>query len=154
MQNRDKDIGCLNGLITTTIDSVDGYREAATDASNASFRTIFLDRANERQGVVSELQTEVRNLGGSPDDSGSALAGAHRMFLNLREAIAGGDDKAIIAEVERGEDHIKAKYEAALTDADLSPETVSTIQRCYRSVKEGHDQMRDLKHGMSTEATM
>jgi uncharacterized protein (TIGR02284 family) len=153
MQNANEDISCLNGLITTTIDSVDGYREAAKDASNPTFRTIFIDRANERDGIVSELQAEVRALGGNPDDSGSALAGAHRMFLNLREAIAGGDDKAVIAEVERGEDHIKAKYEAALTDADLSPNTVSTIQRCYQSVKEGHDQMRDLKHGVSTEST-
>lgn len=155
MQNTDNDISRLNGLITTTIDSVEGYREAAKDASSDTFRTIFLDRATERDGVVSELQAEVRTLGGTPDDNGSALAGAHRVFVNLREAIAGGDDKAIIAEVERGEDHIKAKYEAALTDADLSPNTMSTIQRCYQSVKEGHDQMRDLKHGVSTtEAAM
>ncbi len=154
MQNTDNDISCLNGLITTTIDSVEGYREAAKDASSSTFRTIFLDRANERDGVVSELQAEVRTLGGSPGDNGSALGGVHRMFVNLREAMAGGDDKAIISEVERGEDHIKEKYEAALTDADLSPDTVSTIQRCYQSVREGHDQMRDLKHGVTTEAAM
>ena len=154
MKDTDNDISRLNGLITTTIDSVDGYREAASDASSSTFRSIFMDRANERDGVVSELQAEVRNLGGTPDDSGSALAGAHRMFTNLREAIAGGDDKAIIAEVERGEDHIKAKYEAALADSDLSPNTVTLVQRCYQSVKEGHDQMRDLKHGVSAEANM
>ena len=154
MKDTDNDISRLNGLITTTIDSVDGYREAASDASSSTFRSIFMDRANERDGVVSELQAEVRNLGGTPDDSGSALAGAHRMFTNLREAIAGGDDKAIIAEVERGEDHIKAKYGAALADPDLSPNSVALVQRCYQSVKEGHDQMRDLKHGVSAEANM
>ena len=153
MQNTDHDISCLNGLIMTTIDSVEGYREAATDASSQTFRKIFMDRANERDGVVSELQAEVRTLGGSPDDSGSVLASAHRVFVNLRDMVAGGDDKAVIAEVERGEDHIKAKYEAALADADLSPNTVSLIQRSYKSVKQGHDQMRDLKNGMSAEAT-
>lgn len=154
MQNNDNDISRLNSLITTTIDSVDGYREAASDASSSTFRSIFLDRANERDSVVNELQAEVRNLGGTPDDSGSVLAGAHRVFVNLRDVIAGGDDKAVITEVERGEDHIKAKYEAALADGDLSPNTITIIQHCYQSVKEGHDQMRDLKHGVSAEATM
>ena len=149
MQNTENDISRLNGLITTTIDSVEGYREAAKDASSETFRTIFLERATERDRVVSDLQAEVRTLGGTPDDSGSALAGAHRVFVNLRDAVTGGDDKAVIAEVERGEDHIKAKYEAALTDSDLSPKTQSVIQRSYQSVKEGHDQMRDLKHGVS-----
>ena len=149
MHNKDHDIDALNGLITTTIDSVDGYREAATDASNESFRKMFMDRANERDDVVDQLQAEVSRLGGEPSDSGSALAGAHRMFVNLRDALTGGDDKAIIAEVERGEDHIKAKYEAAMADTDLSPDAMAVIRTCYQSVKSGHDQMRDLKHGMA-----
>ncbi len=149
MHNKEHDIDTLNGLITTTIDSVAGYREAAKDASENTFRTLFTDRANERDGVVNTLQAEVRALGGEPNTDGSALAGAHRMFVNLREALTGGDDKAIIAEVERGEDHIKAKYEAALADRDVSADAVATIQRCYQSVKAGHDQMRDLKHGVA-----
>jgi uncharacterized protein (TIGR02284 family) len=149
MHNTEHDIDTLNGLITVTIDSVDGYREAAKDASNETFRTLFKDRANERDDVVDSLQAEVRALGGEANDDGSALAGAHRMFVNLREALTGGDDKAIIAEVERGEDHIKAKYEAALADTDISPDAAAAIRRCYQSVKEGHDQMRDLKHGVA-----
>ena len=85
---------------------------------------------------------------------GSSEFLAEKAFRDLREAIAGGDDTAIIAEVERGEDHIKAKYGAALADPDLSPNSVALVQRCYQSVKEGHDQMRDLKHGVSVETNM
>jgi uncharacterized protein (TIGR02284 family) len=67
----------------------------------------------------------------------------------LRDAVTGTDDKAVVAEVERGEDHIKAKFESALEDANLGTETRAVISQCYDSVKSGHDQMRDLKHGMS-----
>lgn len=143
------DVKVINALISTTIDSVEGYRAAADDAANEQFRSIFTSRADEREEVVRELQEHVRELGGKPEDDGSALAGAHRFMMNVRDALTGRDDDAVIAEVERGEDHIKNKYEAALSDADLAPQCRDIVQRCIRSVKEGRDQMRDLKHGVS-----
>lgn len=148
MEARNHDIETVNDLIKTTIDSVDGYRSAAEDANSNQFQAIFFERASERQHVAEELRQHVRSLGGDPQDDGSVLAGAHRAFMNLRDAVTGLDDQAVIAEVERGEDHIKAKFETALEDSNLGTETRSLISQCYDSVKSGHDQMRDLKHGM------
>jgi hypothetical protein len=54
------DISVLNGLIETTIDSVDGYRRSAQEATNSRFSSEFLNRANEREQVVSQLRDEVR----------------------------------------------------------------------------------------------
>ena len=149
MTTIEHDVKVLNGLIATTIDSVDAYRAAAADAETDRFKSIFINRANEREDLVLEFQTRVRELGGEPGDDGSLLAGAQRFFMSLREAVASSSEDAIIAEVERAEDHIKAKYEKALTDADLTSETRNVIQQCFASVKDGHDQMRDLKHGIA-----
>lgn len=152
MANTDYDTRTLNSLIATVIDSIDGYTEAAKDAESGRFGEMFADRARERRQVATQLQTEVTRLGGNPEDDGSALAGAHRAFLNLKSAVTGKDDKAIIDEVERGEDHIKAKFEDALADNELSPATRSAIQTAYGSVRQGHDQIRDLKHAMERSA--
>lgn len=148
MADHDHDISTLNGLIETTLDSVDGYSEAAKDADNARFVGLFNDRAGERRHVATALQQQVRALGGTPEDDGTILAGAHRVFLDLKAKVTGRDDKAIVNEVERGEDHIKAKFEKALADGDLSVATKQAIQDAYTSVKQGHDQMRDIKHSM------
>ncbi len=148
MADRDYDIKTLNSLIATTLDSVDGYTEAAKDIENQRYGTMFVARAKERRQVVSDLQGEVRRLGGNPEDDGTVLAGAHRMFLDLKATVTGQDDKAIINEVERGEDHIKAKFDDAVVDNDLSPETRDVIQKANQSVQQGHDQMRDLKHAL------
>ncbi len=148
MADRDNDISVLNSLIATTLDSVDGYTEAAGDIENPRYGSVFSDRARERREVVSDLQAEVRRLGGDPEDDGTVLAGAHRMFLDLKAKVTGQDDKAIIDEVERGEDHIKAKFDDALAKEDLSPEVRAAIAKANQSVQEGHDQMRDLKHSM------
>jgi uncharacterized protein (TIGR02284 family) len=148
MSNNSHDISTLNSLIATTIDSVDGYTEAAKDSDNSRFSAMFTSRAGERRQVATKLQQEVSRLGGNPEDDGTVLAGAHRVFLNLKSAVTGKDDKAIVNEVEAGEDHIKAKFEDALEDAELSPQVKAVIRECYGSVKEGHDEMRDLKHSM------
>lgn len=142
------DISTLNSLIATTLDSVDGYSEAAKDSENSRFTSLFTSRAAERRQVVTRLQQEVRTLGGNPEDDGTILAGAHRVFLNLKATLTGQDDKAIINEVEAGEDHIKAKFEDAIADRNLTLAVRTVIEQAYVSVKEGHDQMRDLKHSM------
>ncbi len=141
------DIKVLNTLIETTLDSVDGYTEAAKDASNPGYKTLFQQRAAERRQIVNELQGTVRSLGGQPEDDGSVLASAHRVFVNLRDSLNKGDT-GVIAEVERGEDFIKAKYEEALEDDDLSGSVLDAVTQAYGSVKSGHDQMRDLKHSI------
>lgn len=142
------DVGVLNGLIKTTIDSVNGYRAAAEAKESSQFVAMFFDRANEREDVAERLQQAVTGMGGNPEDDGSLLASAHRTFMDLKETVMGNDEQAVVSEVERGEDVIKAKYESALEDTALSPSTRSLIADCYTSVKQGHDQMRDLKHSL------
>ena len=138
----------INSLIATTLDSADGYRKAAEKADSERYRSLFLEFAGERERVVRDLQAEVRSMGGNPEDDGSILAAAHRAFLSLRYAVTGQDDTAIINEVERGEDYLKEKFEAALNATDVAPETRTIIERAYQSVRQGHDQISSLKHGL------
>lgn len=147
MSDTKHDISVLNSLIATTLDSVDGYTEAAKDADNGRFGAMFTARAGERRQVAQSLQSVVASLGGDPEDDGTILAKAHRIFTGLRNSISGGDT-AVVDEVERGEDHIKAKFEEAMQDRELAQPTRTAIERAYASVRSGHDQMRDLKHGL------
>ena len=142
------DISVLNSLIKITLDSRKGFRDAAEDAENTQFAEMFSEFAQGRGRVASRLQDEVRRLGGNPEDDTSFLAAAHRTFMNLREAITGRDDRAIVNEVERGEDYIKAKYEEALRDDSLAPGTRAIIAEAFESVRAGHDRASALKHSL------
>ena len=139
----------LNSLIATTLDSADGYRKAAEKADSERYRTMFTDFAAERESIVRDLQAEVRALGGNPEDDGTILAAAHRAFLSLRDAVTGRDDTAIVNEVERGEDHIKAKYDTVLKEGKLIGSADAAVHRAYASVKAGHDRMSQLKHSLA-----
>ncbi len=146
--SNDHDIKTLNGLIETTLDSADGYNAAAGDAKSEQLVSLFRARATERRQAASKLQQSVRSLGGEPEDEGTVLASAHRMFVNLRASVTSNDNTAVVDEVERGEDHIKAKFESAMKDTDVSPTIMSLITDVYTSVRAGHDQMRDIKKSM------
>ena len=143
-------ITALNSLITTVIDSINGYEDSATNVDNQRLSEIFRERANERQQVVEDLRAEVRRLGGEPEEGGSFLGKAHQRFEDLKAAITGRDEKAIINEVERGEDYLKAEFEAAIESDELAGESRAAVERAYQSVRSGHDQISQLKHGLET----
>ncbi len=145
--NREHDISVINTLITTTIDSANGFERSAENVQGGQFEQMFREFAQERRQLVGRLQEHVRQMGGTPNDDGSLKADLHRRFEDLRSALGGGD-KAIIAEVERGEDYIKNKYETALNDDRLSPECRAIIQEGYQSVRAGHDRASQLKHSL------
>ncbi len=112
------------------------------------FVQMFREFAGERRKVVGRLQEYVRQLGGTPNDDGSLKGDLHRRWEDLRDAISGGGDKEVIEEVERGEDYLKGKYDTALADDQLSPQTLAVIREAYQSVRAGHDRASALKHSM------
>lgn len=147
-----RDADTLNSLITTTIDSANGFERAAEDGDSGRFNDFFREFATERRQVVSDLQAAVRAAGGRPNDDGSLKADLHRRWMDLRDAISGGGDQEIIQEVERGEDYIKGKYDEALADDSLGNAARQAIRSAYESVRAGHDKASQLKHQMEASA--
>jgi uncharacterized protein (TIGR02284 family) len=146
--DRSHDITVLNSLTKTTLDSMKGYADAC-EGSDGTYREMFDSMSRERSQVASKLQAQVAVLGGDPEDDSSFTAAAHRTFMDLRAAVTGRDEAQIIKEVERGEDHIKNKYEEALKDGDLTVETRQVIEQGYESVRKGHDRVSAIKHALT-----
>jgi uncharacterized protein (TIGR02284 family) len=139
-------VDVLNGLITTTLDSVNGYREAAENADQSQYKGMFAERALKRERLARDLQQEVRMLGGEPKDEQGVIGKMHNKFLDLKNALSGGSDKAVIDEVERGEDYIRDKFKHAVEDDDLPPQVRAKVERYYQGVKADHDEVSRIKH--------
>lgn len=74
------------------------------------------------------------------------MGSIHRAFQSLREVVSTKDDTAIVAEIERGEDYLKDKFEVALKSDTLAPANREAVSAAWLSVKAGHDEMSQLKH--------
>ena len=146
MIRKSDEITTLNTLTATLIDSINGYRDAAENSQSGRFQQLFRTNADERSRLVEALRAEVSRLGGDPEDHATFLGQAHQRWLDLKAAITGRDEKAIINEVERGEDYLKAKFQAALDAGTLTGESRAVVERAFQSVRQGHDQVSSIKH--------
>ena len=139
----------LATLSSTLTDSVNGYRESAGHVDAPQLKQLFQEMADERAQVAGELKSEASRLGGEPDSDGSTAGYLHQRFLDLKAAITGRDDQAVVNEVERGEDYLKEKFEAALASDQLTGTSRAAVDRAFQSVRKGHDRVSALKHSMA-----
>jgi uncharacterized protein (TIGR02284 family) len=144
----DSAVHLLNSLIETTLDSANGYRHAAESVEDPQLRSMFEQRAGQRMQITSELQREVRSFGGEPRTDQSTLGQLHNKFVDIKSAVTGHSDKAVIDEVERGEDFIKGKFESAFNGSDLPQQARDVVSRAFGSIKADHDEISRLKHQM------
>ena len=138
------DISTLNSLIETCKDGEKGFREAAEGLKSPDIKAKFLEYSRERAQMAAELQSEVRRLGGDPDTGGSMSGSVHRGWIDLKAAITGHDDHAIVSEAERGEDVAKAAYESASLEA-LPASAQTLVRQQAAKVRRVHDAVRDLR---------
>lgn len=137
-------ISTLNSLIETCKDGEQGFRTAAEGLKDPQIKAKFQIYSRERGDMARELQAEVRKLGGDPEKSGSMSGSLHRGWLDIKSAITGKDDHAILAEAERGEDVAKDQYEKALK-AGLPGTAATIVQSQAVKVRQVHDEVRDLR---------
>ena len=145
--DNDDVISVLNNLIETCEDGVKGFREAAEAVENPRAKEVFETRIEYIEPAESDLKAAVRRLGGDPEDRGSAAGALHRGWINLKAAVTGKNDEAIIAECERGENAAVERYEDAL-EKELPPDIRLLVDKQYRGTLQNRDRIRELHQSM------
>ena len=137
-------ISTLNTLIETNKDGQEGFKVAAEDVQNSETKSAFYEYSQQRSKFVGELQTAVRELGGDPENAGSVTGAIHRGWINIKSAVTGQDDQAILNEAERGEDAAKAAYKSALEE-ELPANVRAIVERQSTAVEQAHDRVRAMR---------
>ena len=138
----------LNSLIETCRDGHQGFRTAADDVRNPELKTLFTEYSQQRARFIDELQSIVRGLGEESERSSSVAGALHRGWINLKSVLPSGDEHAILAECERGEDSAVEEYREALAQRELPLHVRQMIQRQAAAVQAAHDRVRDLRDAM------
>lgn len=135
----------LDSLIETLKDGQKGFNQAAEGVSNPNLKSLFRDYSQQRSRFATALQNEARNHGETDPETGSSATGAlHRGWINLKSAVTGGDEHAILAECERGEDSAVEEYKKALQDG-LTPSVQELVSRQFAEIKAAHDRIKSLR---------
>ena len=146
--DRDDVIATLNDLIETSRDGEEGFRACAEGVKDPQLRGFFEQKALRCAEGAVQLQAKVRDLGGSPERGGSTGGAMHRAWVNLKSTITGRDDRAILAECERGENVARQAYENALK-LDLPEDVRMLVERQYEEVRTNHERVREMRNAMA-----
>lgn len=138
-------ISTINSLIETLKDGEEGFKQAVEAVKDSNLKSLFNEFSQQRAKFATELQSQAGRLGEpKPEESSSAAGTMHRAWINLKSAVTNGDDHAILAECERGEDSAVKEYQEAMEENLVSP-LREIVSRQYSEVKMAHDRIRDLR---------
>jgi uncharacterized protein (TIGR02284 family) len=87
----------------------------------------------------------VSELGGKPENRGSAIGAVHRGWVAVKTKLVTFDDLAVLEECERGEDAALESYREALRQ-DLPERIANLVELQYQGVKQNHDEIRRLRN--------
>ena len=152
--SNDDVISTLNGLIEICKDGQEGFKHAAEGSTDSQLKSAFYEYGQQRAQFAGELQSLVRQLGGDPETSSSILGTLHRGWIDIKSAVTGQDDAAILNEAERGEDVAKNAYQEALKQ-NLPLNVRTIVEEQFGAVKQAHDKvkaMRNVENGKSQSA--
>ena len=90
-------ISTLNNLIETSRDGEQGFRTCAEGVSSPNLKALFAAAARRCAEGAAELEAKVRGLGGTPAQGGSVSGSMHRAWTNIKSAITGIDEHAVLA---------------------------------------------------------
>jgi len=144
--NNSDALSVIYELIEMSIDGEKGFKDAAVLAEDSSLKSLFGERSKQCATAVVELESCAKALGDTAHEHTGSLAGtAHRSWQKLRAAMS-ESNLAVLEEVERGEDHAKAKYMKALKGDVLPPLARTVVQKQYDGVLQNHDRIGDIRN--------
>src|SRR5213080_321946 len=129
-------VSTINSLIETLKDGQEGFKQAAEAVKDTELKSLFQEYSQQRARFATELQSQARQFGEpKPEDSSSAAGAMHRAWINLKSVVTSGDDHAILAECERGEDSAVKEYREAIDKEELSSPIRQMVSRQYTEVQ-------------------
>jgi uncharacterized protein (TIGR02284 family) len=142
MKNQDK---IIDDLIETLKDGQEGFKQAAEGVKDPQLKAVFDEYSRQRGRFAVELRSKAQSADERESEiSGSAAGALHRGWINLKSALTRGDDHAILAECERGEDSAVEEFRKALNNG-LSAPVQEMVSRQFVQIKEAHDRVKSLR---------
>jgi uncharacterized protein (TIGR02284 family) len=133
----------LNHLIETCTDAARGFRSAAEHVRDDRLKAFFTDTAAQRERFAEALLPHAQRLGGDAPADGTKAAALHRGWIDLKSRITGHDDRAILAEVERGDGFTLHIFQNAVQGM-LPPEVRDLVDSQLAEIAAEHSQLANV----------
>lgn len=140
-----------NDLVEINKTGAKGYQEAAEGVSSPQLKSELSRLSQQRAKFASDLTQNASQYGLNVTDGNTveglltdAAAAVHHGWINLKSAITGQSDTAILGECETGDSVALKAYETALS-ADLPQQAKSVIEQQHSQILSAKNQITQWK---------
>jgi uncharacterized protein (TIGR02284 family) len=120
----------LKGLVNILNDGKEGYDSAAETTESIELKSIFLEYSLQRSEYAAELKAHLAQHGSvSENESGGVLGALHRTWIDIKQALSGNEDVAILSAIETGEKAALEKFDAALEHPSIHADHLELLQK-------------------------
>jgi len=150
-EQNEKAIKILNNLVETNLDRIKGYETAAGDADDSEIKNLCNSYASQSRGYKVALDSLVRELGGKPTETSSAMGTVYRAWMNAKHT-ASDSKKSILSSCEFGEDAAVKNYEDALDEFEeknIPQNIVSLVRSQYDEIARAHDKVKSMRDAVT-----
>lgn len=141
-----------NDLVEINKTATKGYQEAAEGVTSPQLKSELSRLSQQRAQFAAELSKHATQYGINAEDHGTvegaltdAAAAIHRGWINIKSAITGHDDSAILGECETGDATALKAYETVLQATDLPAEAKGVIQQQHSQILNAKNQITQWK---------
>lgn len=143
--SHDEIVESLQELLEKNYDAEKGFKNAIDDTKNQSLKTYLKQQAVKHNRFATEIDFEIRSLNASPKEKGSASATLHRAWMDLKTAIAGNDDEAILEECIRGDKSSVEEYEEVIKKHKLPAKIQQVISKQLDDIRKTLNEVKRLE---------
>lgn len=125
----------LNELLEKSYDAKKGYKKAAEKVKNDRLKDFFRQKALEREMFIKELREEITGYGQVPEEGGSTTGAMHRTWMDMKTALSGENEEAVLEESLKAEKAALDDYEEITKETDLPPTLSSKLNRQKKHIQ-------------------
>ncbi len=147
MESNKEIISDLDSLVTILNDGKKGYESAAETTDSLELKAVFAKYALERAAYATELKAHIKMHGGNEDENetGGVLGAVHRTWIDIKQAFAGNDNKAILDAIVTGEKAAIEKYDGYIADYTDHADHLALLKKQRDGIQSDLKQIQSLE---------
>jgi len=147
MEQMKKTAEVLNDLIKINNDRIAGYEKAIAElpAADVDLKALFGGLVEQSQMLKDELQQHISAWEDRVEDETTASGKIYRAWMDVKQAFAVDDRKAVLESCEYGEDAAQKAYRDAEAMEDISTAAKALISSQKTQLRASHDQIKQLR---------
>lgn len=142
--NNEKVVSVISELAEFVKDGQLGYKKAAEETKDPNLKQFCIAHSTERATFLTELNEIITRYGGNPEMDSTVKGKIYRQWMDVKAALTGNDEEAIIGSCLYGEEWAQKAFHDAL-EYELPMDVKQVVEKQHQASHEAYTELQSMK---------